>query len=49
MNAPNLYCALKLGIDFTTAQNRFGIQWVEVWGVKKMKNNEEKILLNISF
>jgi hypothetical protein len=49
MNAPNLYCALKLGIDFATAQNRFGIQWVELWGVKKKKNNEEKILLNISF
>ena len=40
MNAPNLYCALKLGIDFATAQNRFGIQWVEVWGVKKMKKQE---------
>jgi hypothetical protein len=43
MNPPNLYCALELPIDFATAQNRFGIQWVEVWGVKKMKNNGEKI------
>jgi hypothetical protein len=48
MNPANLCCALELQIDFATTQNRFGIQWVEIWGVKKMKNNKKKDLCFIT-